>query len=120
MATTLYEQLEKRILLLDGGFGTMVQGYGLQEEDYRGARFGDGGLIPGNHFWWQGKFYSRTGRTPDLPLFVESTGYGTGECLCGWNCRHSFGPGCACGSGSRSRSVWNHPLSRALFPKFNQ
>lgn len=41
MATTLYEQLEKRILLLDGGFGTMVQGYGLQEEDYRGERFGD-------------------------------------------------------------------------------
>ena len=41
MATTLYEQLEKRILLLDGGFGTMVQGYGLQEEDYRGDRFGD-------------------------------------------------------------------------------
>ena len=41
MATTLYEQLEKRILLLDGGFGTMVQGYGLQEEDYRGKRFGD-------------------------------------------------------------------------------
>ena len=41
MATTLYEQLKKRILLLDGGFGTMVQGYGLQEEDYRGERFGD-------------------------------------------------------------------------------
>ena len=41
MATTLYEQLEKRILLLDGGFGTMVQGYGLQEDDYRGERFGD-------------------------------------------------------------------------------
>lgn len=52
-----------------------------------------GGQNPGNHFWWQGKFYSRTGRTPDLPLFVESTGYGTGEGLCGWNCRHSFGPG---------------------------
>ena len=36
MTTTLYDQLERRILLLDGGFGTMVQGYGLQEEDYRG------------------------------------------------------------------------------------
>ena len=35
----IYEQLESRILLLDGGFGTMVQGYGLQEEDYRGRRF---------------------------------------------------------------------------------
>jgi len=58
-----------------------------------GARYGDGGENPGNHFWWQGKFYTRTGRTPDLPPFVETTGYGTGEGLCGWNCRHSFGPG---------------------------
>ena len=74
---------------------------GMEERDWDivlvsahlGARYGDGGQNPGNHFWWQGKFYSRTGRTPDLPLFVESTGYGTGEGLCGWNCRHSFGPG---------------------------
>ena len=35
----IYEQLESRILLLDGGFGTMVQQYGLTEEDYRGERF---------------------------------------------------------------------------------
>nr|DAQ79802.1 MAG TPA: minor capsid protein [Caudoviricetes sp.] len=74
---------------------------GMEERDWDvvlvsahiGARYGDGGKNPGNHFWWQGKHYSRTGRTPDLPLFVESTGYGTGEGLCGWNCRHSFGPG---------------------------
>lgn len=58
-----------------------------------GARYGDGGENPGNHFWWQGKLYSRTGRTPGYPLFEEATGYGTGEGLCGWNCRHSFGPG---------------------------
>lgn len=57
-----------------------------------GARYGDGGENPGNHFWWQGKHYSRTGKTPDIPLF-SVTGYGTGEGLCGWNCRHSFGPG---------------------------
>lgn len=57
-----------------------------------GARYGDGGENPGNHFWWQGKHYSRTGKTPGIPLFSE-TGYGTGEGLCGWNCRHSFGPG---------------------------
>ncbi len=57
------------------------------------ARYGDGGENPGNHFWWQGKFYSRTGRTQGLPDFIKSTGYGTGEGLCGWNCRHSFGPG---------------------------
>lgn len=58
-----------------------------------GARYGDGGENPGNHFWWQGKLYSRTGKTPGYPLFEEATGYGTGEGLCGWNCRHSFGPG---------------------------
>lgn len=62
-----------------------------------GARSGDGGQNPSNHLWWQGQFFSRTGRTPGLPLFVESTGYGTEEWgvvgLCGANCRHSFGPG---------------------------
>lgn len=58
-----------------------------------GARYGDGGQNPSNHFWWQGKLYSRTGRTEEYPLFEEATGYGTGEGLCGYNCRHSFGPG---------------------------
>ena len=58
-----------------------------------GARYGNGEKNPGNHFWWQGKLYSRTGKTPELPDFVKTTGYGTGEGLCGWNCRHSFGPG---------------------------
>jgi 5-methyltetrahydrofolate--homocysteine methyltransferase len=33
--------LQQRILLLDGGMGTMIQGYKLQEEDYRGSRFRD-------------------------------------------------------------------------------
>lgn len=62
-----------------------------------GARSGDGGQNPSNHLWWQGQFFSRTGRTPGLPLFAEATGYGTEEWgvvgLCGANCRHSFGPG---------------------------
>ena len=58
-----------------------------------GARYGDGGENPSNHFWWQGKLFSRTGKTPGYLLFEEATGYGTGEGLCGWNCRHSFGPG---------------------------
>ena len=58
-----------------------------------GARYGDGGENPSNHFWWQGKLFSRTGKTPGYLLFTEATGYGTGEGLCGWNCRHSFGPG---------------------------
>lgn len=58
-----------------------------------GARYGDGGENPSNHFWWQGKLFSRTGKTPGYLSFTEATGYGTGEGLCGWNCRHSFGPG---------------------------
>ena len=58
-----------------------------------GARYGDGGENPGNHFYWQGKLYSRTGMNKRYPPFVATTGYGTGEGLCGWNCRHSFGPG---------------------------
>ncbi len=35
----LNDALQERILLLDGGFGTMVQRYGLSEADYRGERF---------------------------------------------------------------------------------
>lgn len=57
-----------------------------------GARTGDGGQNPGNHLWWQGQFYSRTGTDIRFPPFSQ-TGYGTGEGLCGWNCRHSFGSG---------------------------
>ncbi|ASC58184.1 methionine synthase [Vibrio vulnificus] len=34
-------QLKQRILLIDGGMGTMIQGYKLQEQDYRGERFVD-------------------------------------------------------------------------------
>lgn len=58
-----------------------------------GARTGDGGNNPTNHLWWQGQFYSRTGKTNEYPLFAETTGYGTVTGLCGANCRHSFGPG---------------------------
>lgn len=57
-----------------------------------GARTGDGGANSGNHLWWQGQFYSRTGQDKRFPPF-SLTGYGTGEGLGGWNCRHSFGPG---------------------------
>lgn len=49
-----------------------------------------------SHKAWQGRCYSRSGeKTIDgvtYPDFYSSTGYGTGAGLCGWNCRHSFGP----------------------------
>ncbi|HIZ47241.1 MAG TPA: phage minor capsid protein [Candidatus Gemmiger excrementavium] len=48
------------------------------------------------HAVWQGKIYHRGGaivydgvRYED---FETATGYGTGEGLCGWNCRHNFYP----------------------------
>ena len=45
MAQTITQQLEaalkQRIMILDGGMGTMIQGYQLEEADYRGERFAD-------------------------------------------------------------------------------
>ncbi len=35
------KELEKRILIIDGAMGTMIQRYKLQEKDYRGDRFKD-------------------------------------------------------------------------------
>ncbi len=37
----LQQALKERILILDGGMGTMIQSYKLEEEDYRGTRFAD-------------------------------------------------------------------------------
>lgn len=45
-----------------------------------------------SHQVWQGKVYSRSGKSKKYPDFVSSTGYGTGDGLCGWNCRHNFSP----------------------------
>src|SRR6218665_1244059 len=35
------KELEKRILVIDGAMGTMIQQYKLEEKDYRGKRFAD-------------------------------------------------------------------------------
>jgi len=37
----LKQALKERILILDGGMGTMIQSYKLEEGDYRGERFAD-------------------------------------------------------------------------------
>ncbi|XPE24798.1 homocysteine S-methyltransferase family protein [Shigella sonnei] len=37
----LRAQLNERILVLDGGMGTMIQSYPLNEADFRGERFAD-------------------------------------------------------------------------------
>ena len=44
------------------------------------------------HAVWQGQIYSRSGRNGKYADFVSSTGYGSGEGLCGWNCYHTFYP----------------------------
>jgi 5-methyltetrahydrofolate--homocysteine methyltransferase len=38
---SFYNALERRILVLDGAMGTMIQTYDLSEKDYRGVRFAD-------------------------------------------------------------------------------
>lgn len=45
-----------------------------------------------SHQEWQGKVFSRSGRSDKYPDFVESTGYGTVTGLAGINCRHSWYP----------------------------
>lgn len=42
----LRAQLNKRILVLDGGMGTMIQSYRLSEDDFRGERFADWAMRP--------------------------------------------------------------------------
>ena len=39
--SNIYNELQKRILILDGAMGTMLQDYDFSEDDYRGARFKD-------------------------------------------------------------------------------
>lgn len=45
-----------------------------------------------NHYWWQGKFYSRSGRDERFPPF-SVCGIGNVQGIHGANCRHQHGPG---------------------------
>lgn len=38
---SIHSELQKRILVIDGAMGTMIQRYKLEEADYRGKRFAD-------------------------------------------------------------------------------
>lgn len=49
---TLKKELERRIMVLDGAMGTMIQRYGLEEKDFRGSRFSslpDDRVLRGNN-----------------------------------------------------------------------
>ena len=71
----------------------------LARMDEMGADFVEtsahGGARP-SHAEWQGRRFHRGGPVDyngrHYPDFEETTGYGTGAGLCGWNCRHSFWP----------------------------
>ncbi len=45
MKPDIKKELEKRVLVLDGAMGTMIQRYNLKEEDYRGERFKDSAVL---------------------------------------------------------------------------
>lgn len=66
----------------------------VEVTSHAGAR--DIGDVPENHKLWQGRVYRWSEKSGDstgsYPDFVETTGYGSGEGLLGWNCRHSFFP----------------------------
>ena len=48
--TTIQQAIQKRVLILDGVMGTMIQKYNLTEQDFRGERFTDiPGLLKGNN-----------------------------------------------------------------------
>lgn len=59
---------------------------------HAGARTGKGLSGPADHASWQGQVFCYKGKSGKYPDFVSSTGYGTGEGLAGYNCRHSFSP----------------------------
>lgn len=56
-----------------------------------------------SHAVWQGRIFSIRG-SGNYPDFYQSTGYGTGAGLCGWNCSHSFRP-------------WQEGMSRIYTPE---
>lgn len=45
-----------------------------------------------NHYWWQGKFYSKSGKDPRFPPY-SVCGQGHVQGIHGANCRHQHGPG---------------------------
>jgi len=50
MKSDIKKEVKKRILVLDGAMGTMIQRYKLEEEDYRGKKFKDSEiLLKGNN-----------------------------------------------------------------------
>ena len=45
-----------------------------------------------DHQIWQARVFTINGSSPQYPNLVDATGYGSGQGLMGWNCRHSMHP----------------------------
>lgn len=70
------EEMDWDTILVSSHLGARVTG----KEDYT------------NHYWWQGKFYSKSGKDPRFPPY-SACGDGHVQGIHGANCRHSHGPG---------------------------
>ena len=70
------EEMDWDIILVSSHLGARV----TDREDYT------------NHYWWQGKFYSKSGKDKRFPPF-SLCGFGKVQGIHGTNCRHSHGPG---------------------------
>ena len=70
------DEMDWDIILVSAHLGARV----TDREDYT------------NHYWWQGKFYSKSGTDDRFPPF-EVCGMGDVQGIHGANCRHSHGPG---------------------------
>lgn len=70
------EEMNWDIILVSSHLGARV----TDKEDYT------------NHYWWQGKFYSKSGADPRFPSYSDC-GFGKVQGIHGANCRHSHGPG---------------------------
>jgi len=74
----------------------------IQVSMHDGARTGNGWGDIKDHSAWQGKIFAKNGvnlttleretteKDKDYPDFIKYTGYGTGDGIGGWNCRHNF------------------------------
>lgn len=70
------EEMNWDIILVSSHLGARVTG----KEDYT------------DHSWWQGKFYSKSGKDKRFPPY-SVCGFGNVQGIHGANCRHSHGPG---------------------------
>lgn len=76
ITNTRMEEMDWDILLVSAHLGARY----TEKNDYT------------NHFWWQGKFYSKSGKDERFPPF-SVCGQGEVQGINGANCRHSYSPG---------------------------